>query len=131
MNGLARTGTIIGNTGVKVGRTVLWIKKKGEIIVPGPAYRIVFLDEGRITPDSYAVHYTISPPRWWDPPHVRHGDGTNVSYADGHSDYWKWVGAETIKAGRRSDPPQQYQPTTTDGLEDLRRMRMAVWGHIP
>ena len=43
--------------GRRVCRTVLMIKRRGEITVPAPAFRLVFLDEGRVTPDSYAIHY--------------------------------------------------------------------------
>jgi prepilin-type N-terminal cleavage/methylation domain-containing protein/prepilin-type processing-associated H-X9-DG protein len=128
INGLARQGTISGNTGVRVGRTVLWIKKKGEITVPGPAYRLVFVDEGRVTPDSYAVHYVN--PRWWDPPHVRHGDGTNVSFSDGHSDYWKYRGKKTIEDGKLPDPLHQMQPVTAEEVDDLQKMQKAVWGRL-
>jgi prepilin-type N-terminal cleavage/methylation domain-containing protein/prepilin-type processing-associated H-X9-DG protein len=128
MNGLARTGTINGTVGVRVGNTVLWVKKRGEITVPGPAYRIVFLDEGRITPDSYAVHYVAN--TWWDPPYVRHGDGTNVSFSDGHSDYWKYKGRETIANGKLPDPVHQQPATTADGRDDLQKMQKAVWGRL-
>jgi prepilin-type processing-associated H-X9-DG protein len=129
MNGIPREGTHYDNrVGVRVGRTVLWIKKRTEISVPGPSYRIVFLDEGRITPDSYATHYVN--PRWWDPPHVRHGDGTNVSFADGHSDYWKWNATETIRIGKMANPLHQFQPTTDVGREDLEKMQKAIWGRL-
>ncbi len=128
MNGLYRPGTHRGDVGVRVGRTVLWVKKRTEISVPGPAYRIVFLDEGRVTPDSYAVHYNNG--QWWDPPHVRHGDGTNVAFADGHSDYWKWNAVETIKIGKMANPLHQFQPTTDVGREDLEKMQKAIWGKL-
>jgi len=49
MNGLRRNGTYSGNSGIRVGRTVLWVKRRTEIIAPGPAKRLVFLDEGRVT----------------------------------------------------------------------------------
>ena len=65
MNGLRRDGTYSGNTGIRVGRTVLWVKRRTEIISPGPSFRLVFLDEGRVTPDSYACHYLNA--TWWDP----------------------------------------------------------------
>lgn len=129
MNGLARTGTIDSNNrGIRVGSTMLWVKKKMEITVPSPAYRIVFVDEGRITPDSYAVYYMGN--TWWDPPHCRHGDGTNVSYADGHVDYWKWKGKESIRAGHETNPPQQLKPVSEDDYEDLQKMQKAVWGRL-
>jgi prepilin-type processing-associated H-X9-DG protein len=130
MNGLYRPGTRNGgsNIGIRVGRTVLWIKRKAEITVPGPAYRLVFLDEGRVTPDSYAVHYQQG--TWWDPPFVRHGDGTNVSYADGHAAYWKWNGSKTIRTGKMANPLHQMVPDTPEERDDLERMQIAVWGRL-
>jgi len=49
------TGTYEGNRAVKVAGTVLMVKRRSEITVPAPAYRLVFLDEGRISPNSYAI----------------------------------------------------------------------------
>ncbi|UCG57189.1 MAG: prepilin-type N-terminal cleavage/methylation domain-containing protein [Phycisphaerales bacterium] len=129
MNGcFDAAGTYVGNRGVRVGKTVLMVKKKSEITVPAPVYRLVFLDEGQISPDSYAIHYTT--PSWWDPPFVRHGDGTNVSFADGHSDYWKYGGAETIRVAKMLPLPYNYRPTTDEGLADLRKMQIAIWGRL-
>ena len=121
-------GTYSGNQGVRVGRTVLMVKKRSEIVAPAPAYRLVFLDEGRITPDSYAIHYLVA--RWWDPPFVRHADGTNVAFADGHSDYWKYQGKETIEIGKQPNPPHNYTPTTEDGIADVQKMQVATWGRL-
>lgn len=135
INGLARTGTFNGNVGVRVGRTVLWVKRRTDFISPGPAQRIVFLDEGRITPDSYATHYQNE--RWWDPPFVRHGDGTNVSFADGHADYWKFKGMKTLETGKlaavsgyNANSLHQMQPVSDDDYQDLYRMQKAVWGRL-
>ncbi len=121
-------GTYNGTKGVRVGRTVLMVKSRTEIIDPVPAYRLVFLDEGRITPDAYAIQYLT--PQWWDPPFVRHADGTNVSFADGHSDYWKYKGKETIELGKLANPTHNYKPTTPDGIEDVQRMQIATWGRL-
>ena len=139
MNGLRRGGTYRNAGGREVGerngRTVLWIKRRDEISVPGPAQRIVFLDEGRITPDSYATHYINE--RWWDPPFVRHGDGTNVSYADGHAAYWKYMGMKTLEIGKLAAVPgrnasdlHQMVPESEDDFQDLYRMQKAVWGAL-
>lgn len=135
MNGLRRDGTYTGNVGARNGRTVLWVKRRAEISVPGPAQRIVFLDEGRITPDSYATHYRNQ--RWWDPPFVRHGDGTNVSFADGHADYWKYMGAKTLETGKlaavsglNASSLHQMQPVSEDDFQDLYKMQKAVWGKL-
>jgi prepilin-type N-terminal cleavage/methylation domain-containing protein/prepilin-type processing-associated H-X9-DG protein len=123
-------GTYNGTMGVRVGRTVLMVKRRTEIVDPIAAYRLAFVDEGRISPDAYAVYYQT--PRWWDPPFVRHADGTNVSFADGHSDYWKYKGKETIEIGKLPESPQKYNytPTTADGIEDVRRMQIATWGRV-
>lgn len=135
MNGLRREGTYSGNVGKRVDRTVLWVKRRAEISVPGPANRIVFLDEGRITPDSYATHYMNE--RWWDPPFVRHGDGTNVSFADGHADYWKYMGSKTLETGKlaavsglNASNLHQMQPVNEEDYQDLYKMQKAVWGKI-
>jgi len=130
MNGLYRTGTAnaSGTAGIRVGRTVLWCKKTTEISVPGPSYRLVFVDEGRVTPDSYATHYNTA--TWWDPPHSRHGDGTNVAYVDGHSDYWKWGSLETAAVGKEANPRHQYAPQSEAAMEDLHKFQKAVWGRL-
>ncbi len=129
MNGcFDAAGTYNGTRGVRVGRTVLMVKKRSEIVAPAPVYRLVFLDEGRITPDSYAIHYLRA--QWWDPPFVRHADGTNVAFADGHSDYWKYTGAETIRIGKMLNPPHNYTPTTDEGIADVQKMQIATWGRL-
>ncbi len=128
MNGLYRDGTHSGNVGTRVGRTVLWVKKQTEVVLPGPAERLVFVDEGRVTPDSYATHYLNA--RWWDPPPCRHGDGTNVSFVDGHSDYWKWKARETSDIGKMPNPLHQFTPKTPEGMEDLQEMQRGVWGRL-
>jgi prepilin-type N-terminal cleavage/methylation domain-containing protein/prepilin-type processing-associated H-X9-DG protein len=119
MNGLARAGT--KEDGV-------WLKNRTQIRRPGE--RIVFIDEGWVTPDSYAVHYKVE--RWWDDPPVRHGDGTNFSFADGHSEYWKWRGRDTIKRGKTVERTHQsdWIPETDDGKADLHKVQRAVWGRL-
>ena len=134
MNGLSRSGTAgpgnhVTAVGTRVGQTVLWIKRKSEIVSPGPPERMVFIDEGAMTPDSYAVNYPTGP--WWDNPPVRHGDGTTVSWADGHVAHLKWSAAETIEFGR--DHRDYYgggvfNPQTEEGKKELRDFRKWVWG---
>ena len=137
MNGIPRSGTSINSEsrGARNGRTVLWIKKRTEITSPSPAFRLVFLDEGRITPDSYATHYQNE--RWWDPPFVRHGDGTNVAFADGHSAYWKYKGQKTLETGKLAAVSgldasnlHQMQPESPEDYEDLYKMQKAIWGAL-
>jgi prepilin-type N-terminal cleavage/methylation domain-containing protein/prepilin-type processing-associated H-X9-DG protein len=107
----------------------LFLKSRTEIRRPGSM--AVFIDEGWVTPDSFAVYYTQE--YWWDDPPVRHGDGTNLSFADGHSEYWKWRGTDTIKHGRemiRTFSETRWQPHTAEGFEDLYAMQRATWGKL-
>jgi len=136
-NGLVRAGTASGsgkvyNRGARVGRTVIWLKKRSDIVSPGPADRMIYIDEGAMTPDSFAVHYNNRGP-WWDDPPVRHGDGTTVSWADGHVTHLKWKASETIQWAR--DRRDYYggggwTPTTPEGIEELENFRKWVWGRL-
>ena len=106
------------------------IKRKSEIFNPAPAYRIVFIDEGWMTPDAFAVQYDSE--NWWDDPPVRHGDGTVVSFADGHSEHWKWKGTDTIKRARSEENrhTSNWTPETPAGYRDLYRMQRGTWGRL-
>jgi prepilin-type processing-associated H-X9-DG protein len=101
------------------------IKKRMDI--PNPAYRIVFLDDGGTTPSAlggWTVQVTLE--QWWDPPPIRHGDGTTFSFADGHSEYHKWKDPRTIEFGKRV-PPTAGSGTQA-GNEDLHWAAVAMWG---
>jgi prepilin-type N-terminal cleavage/methylation domain-containing protein/prepilin-type processing-associated H-X9-DG protein len=101
---------------------------KKRILVPQPAERLLFIDEGLSSPDAYSVRYTTR--EWWDQPTTRHGDGTTFSFMDGHADYHKWIGNETIKRGRQSvrSHPGIWGPTTQEGIEDVQWMQRGIWG---
>jgi len=137
MNGLVRSGTASGsgkvfNRGTRIGKTVIWIKRKSEISSPAPAQRMVYIDEGAMTPDSFAVHYNNAGP-WWDDPPVRHGDGTTVTWADGHVSHLKWKAAETIKWARDHRDyygSGSFQPQTPEGIQELEDFRKSVWGRL-
>ncbi len=109
----------------------LHVKRRSEI-KPNPATRIVFIDEGVMSSDAYAVHYTQEV--WFDSPPVRHGDGTNVSFADGHAEYWKWRGIDTIKHGRDDNADQVTSagraPESEAGFRDLYRVQKGCWGKL-
>jgi len=101
------------------------IKKRMNI--PNPAYRIVFLDDGGTNPSAlggWTVY--VKQENWWDPPPVRHGDGSTFSFADGHSEYHKWRDPRTIEFGKRV-PPTAFSPAQP-GNEDLHWAAVAVWG---
>jgi prepilin-type N-terminal cleavage/methylation domain-containing protein/prepilin-type processing-associated H-X9-DG protein len=114
MNGLARS------TNVKITKNINEIKKA--------AQRVVFLDEGRLTGDSYATY--DNQPCWFDAIMVRHGNGTDVSYADGHTARWMWKSPLTLEAG--INRVFGYCPPTGNAkaMDDLYKMQIGCWGKI-
>jgi prepilin-type N-terminal cleavage/methylation domain-containing protein/prepilin-type processing-associated H-X9-DG protein len=119
------------------------IKSRSEIHSPQPAHRLVFIDEGWMTSDAFAVYYESERERWWDDPPVRHGDGATVSFADGHADWHKWQGRWTVEWGRESIGTHVAQPrpgdplpsgkviqATTEDYHDLYWMQKGCWGKL-
>jgi prepilin-type N-terminal cleavage/methylation domain-containing protein len=140
VNGLSRGATI----------DVHWMKNINAI--RNPHSRLVYIDEGWVTPDSFAVVYEPGQPAgsnelWWDDPTVRHGEGTAQSYADGHSDWKKWQGRWTVAYGINtlgSHPQNFYAPgsgnprdlsfkpplPTDDDYHDLHWLQRGNWGEL-
>jgi prepilin-type processing-associated H-X9-DG protein len=104
------------------------VKKLTEI--QNPEQRLVFIDEGRMTPDAFAVYYSRE--QWWDGPGIRHSDGTTVSFADGHSEHWKWKGIDTVRNGWEKERNWlgQWRPETELGFQELYRMQKGCWGQL-
>jgi len=125
MNAVNHPSSNGGAQGVKGAH----VKKRTEI-KPNLAQRLVFIDEGYMTTDAYAVNYTTA--TWFDNPPVRHGDGVTVSFADGHEEHWKWKAAETIKYAREHEnkPPVSWTPKTDEGFDDLYMVQKGCWGKL-
>jgi len=103
------------------------------IKISRPDARIVFLDEGRLSPNSWTIWYDQE--RWWDQITARHGDGTNFSFADGRSEYWKWKDPRTIEVAKMDydywqntgrTGAQSYSP----GNQDLYRVQRGAWSRL-
>ena len=69
--------------------SLLQFKNKKRSDIKMPSERMVFIDEGR---SSTACGYTQNNDQlnWWDPVPCRHGEGTALSMADGHTELWRW-----------------------------------------
>lgn len=57
---------------------------------------------------------------------MRHGNGTNFSFAGGHSEYWKWRDPRTVEYGTLTPGANPSQP----GNPDLHRVQQAFWGKL-
>jgi len=122
----------------RIGQTVLRLTRLTQIISPPASERAVFIDN-RFA-DDFLVRYLY--PEWVyvSPPPIHHGNGVTLSMADGHAEYWKWRGRETVTLRRYVSPSglesldlegeDFYRPRTTDGLYDLQRLQRATWGRL-
>lgn len=119
MNGAI--SSLVANSGVP---RKLFIKIRTRIKRPGE--RLVFVDEGKTTTQSYTIHY--NQPSWWDGVPLRHGMGTNFSFADGHAEYWKWQDPRTIKFARQEGNWQDYR--NSPGNLDMQRVQKGAWGEL-
>ena len=96
--------------------------------------RLVIVDEGRLSPNSWTIWYTE--PRWWDQITRRHGQGTTLSFADGHGVYYKWSDPRTLEVTEaeynewqgtlRNSVDASRQP----GNQDLHKVQKGAWGKL-
>ena len=148
-NGIQVEGTYVPDSGdeemttfgERAGSTVLKLTRLTDIVSPGAAQRAVFIDTGQ-TPagNEFYVHYLQPMWKWFSPPPIRHAGGATLSMADGHAEYWKWKGRETVDMPRELMPVRDafdevleggdYQPQTEDGLYDLQRLQRVTWGRL-
>lgn len=128
MNGLTSGRGLPANN--RDGKTVLWCKKLSDMVSPAPSLRGVLLDEGRTTPDSFAVHADYR--AWWDPPLMRHGIGTQGSFADNHVEFRKWVDNNTIKLAREFEANLFWSSSTPKNIDtpDLQWVQYTCWGRL-
>jgi len=102
---------------------------KRRLEIPEPAYRFVFVEDGGAG-DAHLGGWTtyVNEDKWWDPPPIRHGNGTTFSFADGHSEYRKWKDPRTTDIGRRGlqlgSAIREEQPDN----EDIRWTQTGSWG---
>ena len=105
-------------------------KNKAEI--SRPAEKFVFVDEGKWPGSPWGIWH--NKPMWWDIPTVRHSDGTNWSYADGHAEYHKWRDQRTIDLAELRPPYKHVNPgyasVSQPGNEDLEWVQRGIWGKL-
>ena len=90
---------------------------------PIPSDLFVFIDENADTiqdanygapPISISYQQNI----WWDMPSDRHGQGANLSFADGHVEHWKWVFPKIAY--------DDGQPVVPQEMRDYQRIQNAM-----
>jgi prepilin-type N-terminal cleavage/methylation domain-containing protein/prepilin-type processing-associated H-X9-DG protein len=126
MNGLPRQDTKAKG---------VWLKNRNQI--KKTAKQLIFIDEGAVSPDSYAVNFDGGSEgqrneSWFDNPMVRHGGGTVVSLADGHTEWWRWRSKWTIEKGMSRGMADAGRPPVTDvaAMNDLYQMQIGCWSRL-
>lgn len=97
--------------------------KSTEIRGPSPSQAFVFVDEDKDSIDDgfFAVQAKVPNNGYWqNAPASRHGSGGILSFADGHSENWRWREATT--QGLKG-----LNNNTRAGDRDLERFRLATY----
>jgi prepilin-type processing-associated H-X9-DG protein len=95
-------------------------KKMGDIQKPSPVGALTFIDESINTIDDGIFYINFNTPQTWgNSPSVRHSLGAVMSFADGHSEHWKWRALNTEQSGSA--------PSTSANLVDLQRLQRAIY----
>ncbi len=114
--------------------------KLGAIVNPGPSKAVVFLDEAANSIDNNALGIfsgTDADPGggsigYWNLPASRHSRGCTLSFADAHSEHWKWIDAWIVQDNAIPDSysggimgPGWGAPSDAND-RDLKRLKQTV-----
>ena len=89
---------------------------------PAPSELFVLIDENADTIQD--ANYGAPPAggiwaqTWWDMPSDRHGQGANLSFADGHVEHWKW--------GSQKNAATVGEPILPQDMPDFLRIQNAM-----
>ena len=141
-------GRELNRLGKRVGGTVLRLTRLTDIMSPGAGQRAVFMDYGQMPAgNNFYVNYLYPRWKWHSAPPIHHDGGMTLSMADGHAEYWKWKGRETLNFPRELLPVDNLfcevfeepageirhedpEPQTKEGMYDLQRLQRATWGRL-
>ncbi len=89
-------------------------------VIRRPSNVMVFIDEDDLTLDDGHFLYSAIPSYMWiNVPGFRHNNGTVLSFADGHAEYWKWQGPH----------PSANLIVLGAGINDINRLAQTVPGN--
>ncbi len=131
---LVRTYSMSGRMGGSDGRDggvdTSWVlgakypqyKKASDIVNPSPSQSLVFIDESKETIDD--GYFAVKAPGatvWQNSPTVRHGKSAAFSFADGHSEIFRWV---VLNVDQGLDAP--FLRNGADSRVDFRKLQATV-----
>jgi len=100
-------------------------KKFADIMNPGPSGALVFIDESKETIDD-GYYATKAPPStiWQNSPTARHGKAAAFSFADGHSEIFRWR-VLSFDQGLDQAATSSRGGSTVDDLKKMQRIVVA------
>jgi prepilin-type N-terminal cleavage/methylation domain-containing protein/prepilin-type processing-associated H-X9-DG protein len=110
-------------------------RKFSSLPSPGPARTFVFIevhentiDDGTFRlPSPYDAFTRTNAGKWDSIPADRHNNGSNITFADGHAEFWPWKFKRTVD--RHLSPyGAEYTPTIPQDRADLQRIFDALPG---
>ena len=89
--------------------------------------KMVFFDRGAEGQAGWSIYPQTE--RFFNPPGIQHSKGTVVSFADGHSEYWKWEDPRTVKFSEEwFEGSAANSVAYAKGNPDFMRLLRATWG---
>lgn len=127
--GLVRTYSMSGRMGGGtdqdgiLGSKYPTFRKYSDIKSPSPSQALVFVDESKETVDD-GYYATQAPPSkiWQNSPTARHGRSAAFSFADGHSEVFRWI---VLSVDQDLDTPAAASKGG-NSLSDLKKMQRTV-----
>ena len=89
--------------------------------------KMVFFDRGAEGQAGWSIYPQTE--RFFNPPGIQHSKGTVVSFADGHSEYWKWEDPRTVMFSE-----EWFKGSAANSVAyakdnpDFMRLLRATWG---
>ena len=115
MNGQMNSDVTFVNDPIKYPNNV----KYSDIRRPPPESAMVFIDENTVTIDDGYFAIQVEDNNWQNAPAVRHGYGSTLAFADGHSEHWRWYESTVGRINSLNYPGRA-------GDRDLTRLKQVI-----
>lgn len=96
-----------------------------------------YLQRGHLNENCQATYpglHSYDRPVWHNHVPIRHGPGTVLAFADGHSGWWNWKDQRTVDISRMTWQEAEALRLTASmnqpDNQDLHRIQKAVWGQL-
>ena len=98
---------------------------ESDIVHPTPSKAFVFIDEAACSIDDgyFAIHVDLN--EWQNLVAAWHGNGCNLSFADGHAEHWVWQDPITMTVAAYVGPSPPYYTVAPANSKDFPRVANA------